>query len=66
MSYRLLERRTSDKYEQIKLFDDFVSHYAEGDGWTKTVTNSYVKLGVSRSKCAQQYLDQGFMEVEHA
>ena len=66
MNYRLLERRTADKYEQIKFFEDFISHYTEGDGWTKTATSTYVNIGVSRDKCVQQYLDQGFMEVENA
>lgn len=60
-----LERRTPDTYEQVLLFDTYLSHYVEGDGYSRNTTYSYSALGLTREKCVKQYLDQGFMEVQH-
>lgn len=65
MNFTCLELRKGSTYEQVKFFDEFVSHYTEGDGWTRTVTNTYISLGLSRERCIKQYLEQGFMEVDN-
>ena len=65
MKYILLERRSDNTYEQIKLFEDFISHYTEGDGFTKTVTETYMRMGVGKEDCLRQYIKQGYTEVEN-
>ena len=62
---RELERKQDKVYERVKFYDDHMTHYLVGDGWTRLNGSTYRYLNLSMDKCVQMYLAQGFMEVDN-
>jgi hypothetical protein len=59
----LLEKRTEGRLDQVRLYDDFYTHYVEQDGETSMRNITYAKVGKTKQECLQAYQEEGFGEV---
>jgi hypothetical protein len=61
----ILERRYSDRYEQVKLHETFYTHYVEQPGKSVTVVQAYRESNTSFEEVHSRYLSLNFVAVKH-